>query len=71
MIQQEFSSYRFSSGQEPSDEILNRLMENVARKVRKSNQEANSRYFENLRRECEAVRTKKSDFSSQQSSESL
>lgn len=67
MTQQEFLSYRFSSGHEPSDEMLNQLMENAARKVRKSNHEADTRYFENLRRECEAAKAK----ASQQSSESL
>lgn len=58
MTQQEFSSYRFSSGREPSDEMLNQLMENAARKVRESNYEADSRYFEALRRECNAVKAK-------------
>lgn len=46
MTQQEFSSYRFSSGHEPSDEMLNQLMENAARKVRESNHEADNRYFD-------------------------
>lgn len=56
MIQQELSSYRFSSGQEPSDEMLKQLMENAARKARKSNYEADTRYFDALRRECDAAK---------------
>jgi len=60
MTQQEFLSYRFSSGHEPSDEMLNQLMENAARKVRESNQEADTRYFDALRRDCEAAKVKTS-----------
>ena len=58
MTQQELKSYRFSSGIEPSDEMLDQLMENSAHKVRESNREANVRYFEALRRECDAVKSK-------------
>ncbi|MCM1139507.1 MAG: hypothetical protein NC453_13130 [Muribaculum sp.] len=61
MTQQEFSSYRFSSGHEPSDEMLNQLMENAARKVRESNHEADTRYFDALRKECDAVKSKTQD----------
>lgn len=61
MTQQEFSSYRFSSDHEPSDEMLNQLMENAARKVRESNHEADTRYFDALRRECDAVKAKSQD----------
>lgn len=66
MTQQEFSSYRFSSGREPSDEMLSQLMENAARKVRESNQEADARYFDALRRDCEAAKVKASDVSNTQ-----
>ncbi len=61
MTRQEFQSYRFSSGIEPSDEMLNQLMENAAKKVCESNREANNQYFEALRRECDAVKGKSSD----------
>jgi len=61
MTQQEISSYRFSSGREPSDEMLNQLMENAARKARESNHEADTRYFDALRRDCEAVKAKAKD----------
>lgn len=66
MTQQEFSSYRFSSGHEPSDEMLNQLMENAARKVRESNHEADNRYFDALRRECDAVKAKSHECTSRQ-----
>jgi len=66
MTQQEFSSYRFSSGHEPSDEMLNQLMENAARKVRESNKEADKRYFDALRRDCEAAKLRASNTSDAQ-----
>lgn len=69
MTQQEFSSYRFSSGHEPSDEMLNQLMENAARKVRESNREADVKYFDALRRECDAVKAKASDSSTEHNPE--
>lgn len=69
MTQQELSSYRFSSGSEPSDEMLNQLMENAARKVRESNQEADTRYFDALRKECDAVKSKAQDSPSKHKSE--
>jgi len=56
MTQQEFSSYPFSSEHEPNDEMLNQLMENAARKARESNQEADTRYFDALRRDCKAAK---------------
>jgi hypothetical protein len=55
MTEEEFKSYRFSSGEEPTDEMLNQLMTNAANRVRKENEEANKRFFENLHRECEAL----------------
>ncbi len=36
-------------------------MENAARKVRESNREADEKYFEALRRECEVVKAKSVD----------
>jgi hypothetical protein len=35
--------------------MLDQLMTNAANRVRKENEEANRRFFENLRKECEAV----------------
>jgi hypothetical protein len=55
MTEEEFKSYRFSSGEDPTDEMLDQLMTNAANRVRKENEEANRRFFENLRKECEAV----------------
>jgi hypothetical protein len=55
MTEEEYKSYRFSSGEDPTDEMLDQLMTNVANRVRKENEEANRRFFENLHRECEAA----------------
>jgi hypothetical protein len=55
MSEQEFKSYRFSSGEDPTDEMLDQLMTNAANRVRKENEEANRRFFEDLHRKCEAV----------------
>jgi hypothetical protein len=55
MTEEEFKSYRFSSGEDPTDEMLDQRMTNAANRVRKENEEANRRFFENLRKECEAV----------------
>jgi hypothetical protein len=56
MTEEEFKSYRFSSGEDPTDEMLDQLMTNAANSVRKENEEANKRFFENLHKECEAAR---------------
>lgn len=58
MTQEELSSYRFSSGKEPSDEMLSQLMENAARQARESNAEADARFFTALRRSCDAAKAK-------------
>lgn len=69
MTQQEFLSYRFSSGEEPTDEMLDQLMKNAARKARQSNQEALRRYFDALRRDCEALKANPHNPSPTQNSE--
>lgn len=56
MTKKELHSYRFSSGEEPSDEMLDQLMENAAEKVRVANEEAYKTFFENLKRECDAAK---------------
>jgi chorismate mutase len=55
MTEEEYKSYRFSSGEDPTDEMLDQLMTNAANRVRKENEEANRRFFEELHRECKAV----------------
>jgi hypothetical protein len=61
MTEEEYKSYRFSSGEDPTDEMLDQLMTNAANRVRKENEEANRRFFENLHRECEAAEKRMKD----------
>lgn len=50
MTQAEFKSYRFDAHSEPSDEQMDILMENAAKKVRETNRESDERFFAELRR---------------------
>lgn len=49
MSEAEMNSYRFGSGQEPTDEMLEQIMREVAEDARKSNKEAANRHFEDMR----------------------
>lgn len=44
------NSYRFNSGQDPSDEMLAQIMHEVALDAKKRHEEASKKYFEELRR---------------------
>lgn len=55
MTDAELNSYRFSSGKEPSDEMLARIMREVADYAKKSNEEASRRYLEQLRKGADEV----------------
>lgn len=59
MTTQEYHSYRFSSETEPSDDLLNQLMENAAERVRKSKKEASERFFAELRAACDKAKSSK------------
>ena len=50
MSEQEMKSYRFGSGQEPTDEMLEQVMKEVAQEARESNKRASDAYFEQMRR---------------------
>jgi hypothetical protein len=56
MTKKELHSYRFSAEEDPTDEMLDQLMENAAERVRVANEEAYKTFFENLRRECDAAK---------------
>jgi hypothetical protein len=56
MTKKELHSYRFSSGEDPTDEMLDQLMENAAEEARVANEKANKAFFENLKRECDAAK---------------
>ena len=56
MSEKEMKSYRFSSGKEPSDEMLSQLMKEVAQEAKESNQKAMGEFFESLKREAKAIK---------------
>ena len=56
MSEKEMNAYRFSSGEEPSDEMLSQLMKEVAQEAKESNQKAMGEFFESLKREAKAIR---------------
>lgn len=55
MLEREINSYRFSSGEEPTDEMLSQLMKEVAQEARESNQQAHKAFFESLENEAKVV----------------
>lgn len=57
MSQKEMDSYRFASGVEPSDEMLNQLMKEVAQEAKSSNEKAMNEFFESLKNEARAIET--------------
>ncbi|MBO4985380.1 MAG: hypothetical protein J6C87_07050 [Bacteroides sp.] len=50
MSEKEMNAYRFTSGQEPSDEMLSQLMKEVALEARESSKKAADAHFEQMRR---------------------
>ena len=56
MSEKDMNSYRFSSGVEPSDEMLSQLMKEVAKEAKESNQKAIDDFFDSLKREAKAIR---------------
>lgn len=56
MSDKEFKSFRFTDSNDPSDEMLERLMQKVADQVREENKLAEAKYFENLRNEANKQR---------------
>ncbi|MDE6436575.1 MAG: hypothetical protein K2K69_03595, partial [Muribaculaceae bacterium] len=49
---------RFTSGQEPSDEMLSQVMKEVARDAKERQERATEAYFAQMRREAEVVKAK-------------
>ena len=54
MSEQEMKSYRFGRGQEPTDEMLEQVMKEVAQEARESSKKAADAHFEQMRRNIEA-----------------
>jgi len=48
-------TYRLTSMEEPSDAILSQLMREAAEEAKRSNDEATSRFFEQLRQDAQKI----------------
>ncbi|MDE5612684.1 MAG: hypothetical protein K2I90_11790 [Odoribacter sp.] len=48
MSEEEMNSYRFTSGKEPSDEMLAQIMKEVAQEAAESNRKAQEAYFKQM-----------------------
>jgi hypothetical protein len=58
MSEKEMNSYRFVSGQEPSDEMLSQLMNEVAAEAVERGKKADEAYFSQMKRNAAAKREK-------------
>ncbi|MDE5996845.1 MAG: hypothetical protein K2G77_01395 [Muribaculaceae bacterium] len=61
MSEQEMNSYRFTSGQEPSDEMLSQVMKEVAVDAKERHERVTEEYFSVMRRNAEAKKAKWAD----------
>lgn len=61
MSEQEMNSYRFTSGQEPSDEMLSQVMKEVAVDAKERQERVTEEYFSVMRRNAEAKKAKWAD----------
>lgn len=50
MSEKEMKSYRFGTGQEPTDKMMEQVMKEVAQEARESSKKATDAYFEQMRR---------------------
>ncbi|MEE0996564.1 MAG: hypothetical protein U0L74_04200 [Paludibacteraceae bacterium] len=58
MSEKEMKSYRFGTGQEPTDEMLEQVMKEVAQEACESSKKAADAYFEQMRRNIAVKREK-------------
>lgn len=58
MSEKELNSYRFASGEEPSDEMLAQIMSEVSKDAQLRFHKATSSYFEDLARSAETKQKK-------------
>ena len=58
MSDKEMNSYRFGTGQEPTDEMLKQVMKEVAEEARESSKKAADAHFEQMRRNIAIKREK-------------
>ena len=50
MSEKEMNAYRFGTGQEPTDEMLEQVMKEVAKEARESSKKAADAHFEQMRK---------------------
>ncbi len=56
MSENELNSYRLTSLEEPTDEMLSQIMKEIAEEVKKENEEADRCFMEQLKRAAQVVR---------------
>ena len=61
MSEKEMNSYRFTSVQEPSDEMLVQLMKEVAQEAKEKHQQATAAYLQQMRIDAKATKEKWAD----------
>ena len=54
-MKQTIDTYRLTSMEEPSDEVLSQLMKEAAEEAKRTNDEATARYFEQLNKAAESI----------------
>ena len=54
-MKQTIDTYRLTSMDEPSDEVLSQLMKEAAEEAKRTNDEATARYFEQLKADMQNV----------------
>lgn len=55
MAEEQMNSYRLTSMEEPSDEMLEQLMSDAAKEARVSNEEATAKFFAQLKEEASKI----------------
>ena len=54
-MKQTIDTYRLTSMEEPTDEVLSQLMKEAAEEAKRTNDEATARYFEQLKADMQNV----------------
>lgn len=58
MSEKEMNAYRFGNGKEPTDEMLEQIMKEVAQEARESSKKVENARFEQMRRNIAVKREK-------------
>lgn len=61
MSEQKMNTYRFTSGKEPSEEMLAQLMKEVALDAKARQEKATATYFSEMRRNAKDVKARWAD----------